>query len=424
VSVGRRVQIVAFLRNVVAGFDASSGRLLWQHEWSKGYDEHSSWPVYREPLLLTCSPFRLGARCLRLKSDAQGGGVELAWKTGAMSNDVMSSILVGDCIYGFDLLDQQPPGSKPARGSFKCIGIEDGNVCWSTDATGHASVLAADGKLFLLNESGEVILARATPERYDELARARVIKSGLCWTPPTLHRGRLYLRNHREAVCVFVGAGAPPAAATGAEGASAVRETTWAEAWRERVRAPSGIVPEWGDLLLWYGVNLMLVAGGAAVSLGFYAMFTRLRLSAPLWRARALFLFWCFVAGATGTLVLSIRPGRLLFTWPLALFVSCVPALAAADGAGTRPRGRLISFAATAFFLATCAAYYVASRRLFILTGFGFYVGLLPAAPVMLLALRLMKRKQRPRTDIFWMSLSFTLFFWTAALFTYWRTRL
>jgi hypothetical protein len=66
---------------------------------------------------------------------------------------------------------------------------------------GKASLIVANGMLIVLGETGELVLAEATPEAYRELARANVLE-GRSWTQPTLWQGRLYLRNHTELVAL------------------------------------------------------------------------------------------------------------------------------------------------------------------------------------------------------------------------------
>ncbi len=205
ITVGGRRHIVVYLRNDVVAFDPATGRELWRHPWSKGYDEHAAWPVYEEPYLLTASAFRQGAKVLRLSVGPDGPTAELVWRSKELSNDVASSLILDGHIYGFDLHDLQPRGSRRARGQFRCIELATGNVRWATDRTGHSTVIAADGKLILLNEAGELILARATPERYEELDRAQIFHAEVCWTPPTLSRRRLYPRNKVHAACVYLG---------------------------------------------------------------------------------------------------------------------------------------------------------------------------------------------------------------------------
>ena len=82
------------------------------------------------------------------------------WLSEKLSNDVASSVLVGDTIFGFDLKDMQSRLHRPSRGEFRAVDFLTGKVRWSSPEPGHAQIIAADGKLVLLNDRGEVILAR------------------------------------------------------------------------------------------------------------------------------------------------------------------------------------------------------------------------------------------------------------------------
>ena len=65
-------------------------------------------------------------------------------------------------------------------------------------------VIAADGKLIVLSERGELIIVRAMPNRYVELARANVL-IGTCYAHPVLANGRILCRNRDgELVCLDV----------------------------------------------------------------------------------------------------------------------------------------------------------------------------------------------------------------------------
>jgi len=64
--------------------------------------------------------------------------------------------------------------------------------------------MIADGKLVILSEKGELVIADASPEGFKELARAKVLK-GTCWTVPVLSGGRIYCRSHEgDLVCIDV----------------------------------------------------------------------------------------------------------------------------------------------------------------------------------------------------------------------------
>src|SRR5690606_38135822 len=126
-----------------------------------GYNEHAAVPVYREPYLMVMAAFKGGSTLYRLKTQegddgATGVSVELVRSSDELSNDVASSVLVDGFVYGFDLRDVQAKLHRPSRGTFRCVELESGEVRWSSDEVGHANVIAADGKLILFNDRGEL----------------------------------------------------------------------------------------------------------------------------------------------------------------------------------------------------------------------------------------------------------------------------
>ena len=170
--------VITFLENSFACLELKTGRMLWTKTYSQGYDEHAAMPLYEEPNLVLSFPFKGGSTMYRLERKESATGDDDAWTivgkevwhSRKLSNDVASRVLVDGHIYGFDLRDAQSRANRPSRGQFKCLDLETGEVLWASDATGHSSVIAADGKLILFNDRGEVILIRARPDRYEELA--------------------------------------------------------------------------------------------------------------------------------------------------------------------------------------------------------------------------------------------------------------
>ena len=202
---GRR-QVVAFLQNDLMGFDLASGRLLWQQSYSHRYDEHAAFPLYDEPHLRTMQPFRGGSHLYTLEAARDSGcELQLVRHDERMSNDVASSVLVDGYVYGFDLRDIQSNGHRPSHGEFRCMDFKTGEILWSSDRIGQATIVVADGKLILLNDRGEVLLVRADPQAYRELGRAQVFSGEICWTAPCLHRGRLYVRSPTRLACLDLG---------------------------------------------------------------------------------------------------------------------------------------------------------------------------------------------------------------------------
>jgi len=84
-----------------------------------------------------------------------------------------------------------------------CVAWDTGEARWSERSLRRgALMLTADGRLLLLSENGQLVVAQATPEAFRPLARARILQ-GRCWSAPVLANGLLYARNAQgEAVCL------------------------------------------------------------------------------------------------------------------------------------------------------------------------------------------------------------------------------
>ena len=66
--------------------------------------------------------------------------------------------------------------------------------------------MAAGDRLIVLTSKGELIIAKASPAKFEVISRAKVL-DGKCWSQPVLANGRLYVRNAPgKVVCLDVGA--------------------------------------------------------------------------------------------------------------------------------------------------------------------------------------------------------------------------
>ena len=97
--------------------------------------------------------------------------------------------------YGFDV------------STFCCIDLATGKRCWKAGRYGRGQVilLADQGLLLVLSETGEAVLLAANPQRHEELGRFRALH-GKTWNHPVVVRGRLYARNAEEMACYELGA--------------------------------------------------------------------------------------------------------------------------------------------------------------------------------------------------------------------------
>jgi len=65
--------------------------------------------------------------------------------------------------------------------------------------------MSADGRMIIMSDKGELVIAQATPNQFKPIARAQILPKTKSWTTPTLSNGRIYARNAKgDVVCVDV----------------------------------------------------------------------------------------------------------------------------------------------------------------------------------------------------------------------------
>jgi len=429
-----RPLVLGYLENALVCHDRMTGRLLWRHPLSHGYDEHSSWPVYREPLLWISSPFRAGSELLELTDDATEP-VKSLGKGRPISNDIFSSVLVEGAIYGFDVRDPQAKTHRSTRGVFRCIDFESGKELWAAgdgrpqrdnsvpvtvglNQPGHATVIAADGKLILFNDLGELILARISKERFEPLARTSVLGGEICWTQPALSRGRLFVRNHSRAACVYLG---DPASLQSNVRTKAI--TTADIPQKEYLDVASvilGVEPEYAFdlpssqwLMSWYKWCLAILIAAFPIAM-LVSMIPKIRRAS---RENRELVYWgiVFLAGGLGTTLLSMRFGEFTFTWPIALFAAYQPVMDRIRLTNGRPnwRERLAPGIAMLFFVMVCIVYFLVCRRLSLVFEWVFLMGFPAAIPFSLAARNLfINRRWYQAWRALSVLLAFSAFYW------------
>ncbi len=116
------------------------------------------------------------------------------------SNDLISTqyatcIADGGLIYGLHGRDDQ------GQASLRCIDPDKQKIVWQKDDFGYATLLFADGKLIVQKTDGTLVLVKASPSQYTELASAQIFNTKT-FALPALAAGRLYARDERTLKCL------------------------------------------------------------------------------------------------------------------------------------------------------------------------------------------------------------------------------
>jgi len=178
---GREVVLIFAAKHLI-GLDQRTGRELWRQFWETGWDTNNTDPsIQRDRIFI--SSFSRGCALLSVAH----GQPEVIYDSKVLHNHLSPGILLGDYLYAFN-------GEAHQETDFRCVHLPTGELKWTRKDPSFGSLLCADGQLVVLSEKGDLLLGEASPAEFRPLAHAKVL-SGVCWTPPALANGLLYLRN-------------------------------------------------------------------------------------------------------------------------------------------------------------------------------------------------------------------------------------
>jgi outer membrane protein assembly factor BamB len=178
-------QYVQFLGKGVVGVDAKTGELLWRYDrTATGSPANIPTPLAFDDYVYTASG-RGGGGLIRIKREGNALVPEEIYFDSNLPKAIGGTVRVGDYIYG-------------ASDALQCIELLSGDVKWKDRSVGAASIVYADGNLYLHGENGEVALVEATPEAYRE--KGRFTPPGQpdrgkskAWAYPAVANGKLYI---------------------------------------------------------------------------------------------------------------------------------------------------------------------------------------------------------------------------------------
>jgi outer membrane protein assembly factor BamB len=164
----------------IVGVRIVDGELLWRYPF---FNKHKATTadviVHNDEVFASCA---YGRGCVKVR--ITGGQVTQVFDSTVMSNLQSCSVLWQGDVYGFD------------ERLFKCIEFKDGGERWSESGMGKGSLsMCADGRMLIMSDTAELVIARANPDAFETIERARVLPRSMCRTVPVLSNGRIYIRN-------------------------------------------------------------------------------------------------------------------------------------------------------------------------------------------------------------------------------------
>lgn len=190
-------QVVFFLQSGLLSVDPKTGAELWRHPFPYKVSTAAS-PVVAGDIVYCSAGYDVGAGAARISHSGGKWTAEPVYRfpgNKPLANHWSTPVLHNGNLYG--MFQFKEYGSGPV----KCVDIKTGTVKWEKPGFGPGHVILVGDQVMALSDAGDLVLFKADPTGYQEVARATVL-SGKCWTTPVVSNGRVYARSAREAVCL------------------------------------------------------------------------------------------------------------------------------------------------------------------------------------------------------------------------------
>ena len=183
-----RPTILCLTRAGLVGIDPPTGKIRFQFPWRSRNNAsvNAAVPIVDHDRIFLSATYNTGAILLKDSGDQ----LTKIWSSDdALSNHYASSVLKDGYVYGFH-------GRQEYGQSLRCIELATGKIAWSVDDYGAGTVTLVGDRLLILRESGEAVIAPATPHAYRPESKASLLP-GVVRSYPAIANGRIFLRNQK-----------------------------------------------------------------------------------------------------------------------------------------------------------------------------------------------------------------------------------
>jgi len=184
-------QIVTMTANHIIGIEAETGKKLWSHKNTNRWSVHPNTPVYGDNMILCTSGYGRGSTMLRLTNG--GRSVEQAWFSEELDNRIGAMVKIGDYVYG----------SGDSNRYWFCVDWKTGEIKYKERGLAMGAVIANNNMLYCYTDKGDMVLARATPEKLDIVSRFSItMGTEQHWAHPVIYKDVMYVR-HGDALMAY-----------------------------------------------------------------------------------------------------------------------------------------------------------------------------------------------------------------------------
>ena len=185
-------QVIAQTQKLLVGLEASTGTLLWQMPFTTDFDQNAFTPVVFQDLLIF-SGIDWPLTAIRPKLVGGTWTAEIGWSNPQASMFMSSPVVIGGTIYGL---------TTRSLGQFVAIDAASGKTLWNTKGREGENASMMGGRSWLLASTtdGNLVVARANPQKYEEVRRYQIAQSAV-WAHPAITGRSIIVKDADKVIC-------------------------------------------------------------------------------------------------------------------------------------------------------------------------------------------------------------------------------
>ena len=191
-TIGGVRQVIAQTQKFVVGLSASNGALLWQLPFETDFDQNAFTPIVFQDLVIN-GGIDQPLTAIRPKLVDGKWIVETAWSNLQTPMFMSSPVLIDKTIYGLTMR---------SKGQFVAIDAASGKTLWNTQGREgeNASMLSSGSWLLASTTEGELVVARANLQKYEEVRRYEIAQAAV-WAQPAITGGSIIVKDVEKVIC-------------------------------------------------------------------------------------------------------------------------------------------------------------------------------------------------------------------------------
>jgi outer membrane protein assembly factor BamB len=204
IEAGGTKQLIIWHPESLNGLNPQTGEVYWSFKMKPAYGMSIIAPIKYDDYLYATA---LQGTSILLKLDTEKPTATKIWEGHGVHPDHNPPLIVDGHIYGVD-----------EQGHLRCIELESGKRVWETLATATKQrpansttgfLVKNQDHYYLMTEQGELIVAKLSPDGYQELDRAKILEPtsrtgnrDVVWSHPAFAERCMFARNDKEIVCI------------------------------------------------------------------------------------------------------------------------------------------------------------------------------------------------------------------------------